>query len=195
MDKENTPSLNNDEYKIEISESKGFFASLIDRFKRNSSQKLLNSGNSQKTHTTNRSISSMWEMGSFRASFFRALESVRASIFKSKTPEVKNGFATEIIGENANSKDLDISEQATQFKDPEKKVIIPKIPQNQQLNNFIDISEVLEGLEANEAIDTNYLNNFSSMIAEIDTSAIIEEKNKNESASANKSNNHFRDDH
>lgn len=192
MDKENNPSLNNDEYKVEISENKGFFSSLIDKFKRNSNQKLLASGSSTKTHTTNRSISSMWEFGSFRASFFNALESIRGSIFKPKSTEVKNGFATEIIGDNSNNKVLDNSEPTTPFKDPEKKVIIPKT-QNPQLTNIIDNVEILRDLES---INLSDFDNSSLEIAEIDTSAIIEEVNKKKSTIPNiKTTNHFREDH
>lgn len=97
--------------------------SLLDKIKSAfSRQKLLGSGSNVKT--TNMSFNS-W---SIRASFRRALENVSSSIsnmMRGKQPEVKNGFATTVIGREDNS----LSQENVKESEPNQTVarIIPPI--------------------------------------------------------------------
>ena len=55
-----------EDYEVEVAEKRGFFAGIIDKIKGKNSTKLLTSGNKDNFQKTNRSISSMWAVGSIR---------------------------------------------------------------------------------------------------------------------------------
>lgn len=120
-------SSNIQDYKIEVADKKNFFESLLAKLKFNKNQKLLNSGNHIKT--TNRSISSLWGFGNFRASLFNTLDTMRKAIWDrfSSEPQ-KNTLVVEIIG-NDSTKENTISKESD--KTPAK----PIMPITQQQKN------------------------------------------------------------
>ena len=84
------------DYEIEIQNKQNFFTTILNKYKLNKNQKLLNSGN--KIKTTNQSISSLWGLGNIRASLFRTIDSVRKTISKKLSPKSnQNSFTPEII--------------------------------------------------------------------------------------------------
>lgn len=87
------------DYEQEV--KKGFFASLLDKFK---GQKLLGTGSQNKTHVVNYSVSTMWNIRSITSSVMNAIEKVQNSILKPKAPTMQNGFKTEIIGATSQQK-------------------------------------------------------------------------------------------
>ena len=95
------PSTNLQDYEIEISDKKSFLSNILNKFKNNRNQKLLNSSNPQKPQATSRSISSLWEIGKLRASLFETFDNIRKSIserFSSSTS--LNTFNPQIVSED-----------------------------------------------------------------------------------------------
>lgn len=108
--KNDSASLN--DYEIEVSEKKGFFVSLVDRIKGGNSTKLLESGNKDTFQKTNRSISSMWTIGSLRRALMEKLETFNRSIFGAQENVDQSNITTHVIGRDDLKKD-DLSQEAT----------------------------------------------------------------------------------
>lgn len=145
------PSSNIQDYEVEITEKKGVFSKLFEKLKQNKNQKLLDSGNNAKT--TNRSISSLWEIGNIRTSLFSSFDNVRKAFTSkfSKTQEKRNTLAIEIIGEE---KEINQDEKVT-LNSSEKEVILPPVIQDSKPKNIINNVPKIE-------------------VSRIDTSAITE---------------------
>lgn len=104
-------SLNDYEMEVETPEKKGFFANIIDKIKRNNSTKLLESGNKDTFQKTNRSISSMWTIGSLRRIVMERLESFNRALFGSQENIDQSNITTHVIGRDEVKKD-DLSQEA-----------------------------------------------------------------------------------
>ncbi len=171
MDNKNINNMNDNlenisadlqDYEKEIPDKKSFLANLLDKFKFGKNQKLLHSGEHTKTPITNRSISSLWGFGDFRASIFNALDYVRKSIsekFSSEPP--RNKLAVEVIRENNLS-----NEQPIKATNTPEISISPIIPPTQSSKNII-----------NNARTSNQFHSIE--VTSIDTSGITEQKENN----------------
>ena len=151
------------DYEIEIQNKQNFFTTILNKFKLNKNQKLLNSGN--KIKTTNQSISSLWGLGNIRASLFRTIDSVRKTISKKLSPKSnQNSFTPEIIGKNLeNQKENSISKE--------------------DILNEQHTSPIIPITETEKNVSKNIRAPFRIEISTIDTSAIkdkiIENNEKN----------------
>ena len=136
------PSLDLKDYEQDVPDRKNFFSSLLNKFKTNKSQKLLTTGEDTKTHTTNRSISSLWGIGNLRASLFTSLDNVRKSIskkFSSKEP--RNTLSVEIIGENT-IEPVEKSVNNDTVQEVKKPPIIPNTKSKNIINNSKSAQDV-----------------------------------------------------
>lgn len=105
-------SLQDYEIEIESPVRKGFFANIIDKIKGNNSTKLLESGNKDTFQKTNRSISSMWTIGSLRRVLMEKLETFNRTIFGTQEVVDQSNITTHIIGRDEVKKE-DLSQDAT----------------------------------------------------------------------------------
>lgn len=105
-------SLKDYEIEVETSERKGFFASIVDKIKGGNSTKLLESGNKDTFQKTNRSISSMWTIGSLRRALMEKLETFNRSIFGAQEVVNQSNITTHVIGRDDLKKD-DLSQETT----------------------------------------------------------------------------------
>lgn len=117
-----------EDYEVEVAEKKGFFAGIIDKIKGRNGTKLLTSGNKDNFQKTNRSISSMWAVGSIRRSLMQGLESINRTLF-GKTEKVdQSNITTEVIGKATQDKN-DLSQTAEKTASFEPVIPISKSAQ------------------------------------------------------------------
>ena len=171
-----SPSADLNDYEVEV--KKGFFSSLLDKFK--TKQKLLNSGNSEKTVFTNRSISSLWGFGNFRKTLFDALDNVQ-KIFSSNSKSTKpqNSLIPEIINSDSNSLDYtsskeDLSQNVETLQKPIIRPVVKTTTPKKIINNSKTADDIKNEETEFELEDTE--NNFEIEVSSIDTSAIENKK-------------------
>lgn len=109
------------DYEIEIPEKKSFWAKLIDKFKINKNQKLLDSGDSEKIRKTGKSIAFLWGYGALRKGFFEKVDEAYKKLINKKEEDNKNNMITEIIGKESN-----LVEDLKTANKKVSKLIIPK---------------------------------------------------------------------
>ena len=109
------------DYEIEIPEKKSFWAKLIDKFKINKNQKLLESGESEKIKKTGKSIAFLWGYGTLRKEFLEKVDEAYKKLVNKKDEESKNDMITEIIGKESN-----LVEDLKTANKKVAKIIIPK---------------------------------------------------------------------
>ena len=152
-----------EDYEVEVAEKRGFFAGIIDKIKGKNSTKLLTSGNKDNFQKTNRSISSMWAVGSIRRGLMQGLENLNRTLFGQAEKVDQSNITTEVVGKTPqNREDLSQNAEKTDSFEPvipisksaqlRSERIIPQPVKTGIINNAKSAKEVVEnhGLKAEE---------------------------------------------
>ena len=159
----NNNQLNNhvndlDDYKIEVADKQGFFATLLNKLKKNKDQKYLNSADLPKAKTTGRSISSLWGMGSIRESLFGTFQNIQKSISEKIFPNTpQNTLAAQVVRADALEQENNYTKTQTDQID-RISPIIPVVKQSAP-KGIINNSKTAEDVRLETAsLDTSAIN-------------------------------------
>ena len=117
-----------EDYEVEVAEKRGFFAGIIDKIKGKNSTKLLTSGNKDNFQKTNRSISSMWAVGSIRRGLMQGLENLNRTLFGQAEKVDQSNITTEVVGKTPQNRE-DLSQNAEKTASFEPVIPISKSAQ------------------------------------------------------------------
>ena len=167
-----------EDYEVEVAEKRGFFAGIIDKIKGKNSTKLLTSGNKDNFQKTNRSISSMWAVGSIRRGLMQGLENLNRTLFGQAEKVDQSNITTEVVGKTPqNREDLSQNAEKTDSFEPvipisksaqlRSERIIPQPVKTGIINNAKSAKDVQEevvenhGLKAEEVtVSEEYVEEF-----------------------------------